>query len=378
MNRQNGFESGGNPLHPDKKIDVLIDGREFTKGRFTGIARVLLGLTESLAESAFCKKVLLAVHDSDAVPSILRVHDTVLIGEIQEPFLKSEKALSDLSRRYHLYISPYPKLPFFGVHCRAIHIVHDVLDLTHPLYKRRFKTIFDKYRLKKALHRADITWYDSSWSMGETQKHFGRCGRNPKVRHPGVHQAFQPEKRGEDIKTLEAYGLKAGYVLGLGNGMPHKNLGIILEIALHLERPLVFAGVSDQNRQYWESRYSGTHATWIRHVEEKHLPALLRGAFCLVQPSLIEGYGYPPLEAMACGRPAIVSRIPVLVETTGDFALTASPNETDDWIEALRFLEKTSHYEDSIEKGLEWTEHLRGRKAWEPCLEDIENLMKGI
>ena len=70
---------------------------------------------------------------------------------------------------------------------------------------------------------------------------------------------------------------------------------------------------------------------WIRHVEEQHLPALLRGAFCLVQPSLVEGYGYPPLEAMACGMPAIVSGIPVLMETTGNYALSAPPYDPAAW-----------------------------------------------
>jgi glycosyltransferase involved in cell wall biosynthesis len=358
-------------------IRILIDAREFTDDRFTGIARVLQGLTDSLAESAFCKHLSLAVRDPLALPSSLKVPGKVSLKELSTSFLKSEKTLSHLSRHFDLFISPYPKLPFFGVHCRAIHIIHDVLDLTHPLYRTRFKTIFDRYRLKRALYRADITWYDSSWSMAETQKHFGGCGQNPKVRHPGIQDVFQPENQNKDKSILETYGLKAGYVLALGNGMPHKNLGIILEIAHQLERPIVFAGVSEKNRQYWESRHSGIHAIWIRHVEEQQLLALLRGAFCLVQPSLVEGYGYPPLEAMACGIPAIVSRIPVLLETTGNCVLSAPPEDPSKWKDALQTLEDPSLYEDFVQKGLKWTEALRGQRAWKPYLEDIENLMKG-
>ena len=135
-------------------------------------------------------------------------------------------------------------------------------------------------------------------------------------------------------------------------------LGILLEIAPQIERPIVFAGVSEQNRQYWESRHSGIRAKWIRHVEEQHLPALLRGAFCLVQPSLIEGYGYPPLEAMACGMPAIVSHIPVLLETTGNCALSAPPDDPSAWRNALRTLENSSRYGEFVEKGLKWTQPL--------------------
>lgn len=370
-------DHGGKPLTLDEGIQILVDGREFTHGRFTGIARVLQGLTESLAESALCKHVLLAVHDTLAVPSGLKATAKVSLKEVTMSFLKSEKALSHQSRRFDLYISPYPKLPFFGVHCRAIHIVHDVLDLTHPLYKRRLKALFDRYRLRKALRRADITWYDSLWSMAETQKHFGRCGRNPRVRCPGIDTAFEPENKNEDTAVLKAYGLETGYILTLGNGLPHKNLGILLEIAPQIGRPIVFAGVSEDHQRYWESRYHGMSGKWISHVEEQHLPALLRGAFCVAQPSLVEGYGYPPLEAMACGRPAIVSRIPVLVETTGNCALSAPPNEPTAWRDALNALENTARYDEIVEKGLRWTEPLRGRRAWRPYLADIENLMKG-
>ena len=356
-------------------VKILIDAREFVRGRFTGIARVLEGLTDAISGHPFTETILLAAYSADLIPSQLRSKNRIEIKEVPKSFICAEKCLSDLSKTTHIFISPYPKLPLFGIHCHAIHIIHDVLDITHPLYKRRFKALLDRYRLKKALHRADLTWYDSSWSMKETEKHFRRHGRNPKVRYPGIDIVFQPQKQPDDHKILEGYGLKAGFILALGNGLPHKNLGILLDIAPQIERPIVFAGVSDKNRQYWQSRHAGINAIWIRYVGEHHLPALLRGAFCLVQPSLMEGYGYPPLEAMACGRPAIVSRIPVLIETTGNKALKAAPRDPKAWMVALKTLENPSVYDALVEKGLRWSEPLRGRRAWGPYLADIENLL---
>lgn len=356
---------------------ILIDAREFVQGRFTGIARVLEGLISALSVHPPTNTIFLASYSPDLIPSQLRSKNGIEIKQVPKSFFSAEKRLSDLSKTTHIFVSPYPKLTLFGIHCRAVNIIHDVLDLTHPLYRKRLKTIFHRYRLKKALGRADITWYDSAWTMAETQKHFGWCGQNPRVRHPGIQDVFQPEKQKEDNSILDTYGLKAGYVLALGNGMPHKNLGIILEIAHQLDRPIVFAGVSDKNRLYWESRHSGIRAKWIRHVEEQHLPPLLRGAFCLVQPSLIEGYGYPPLEAMACGTPAIISSIPVLVETTGNCALSAPPDDPVAWRDALRSLENPSRSDDLSQQGLKWIQPLRGRRAWQPYLADIENMMKG-
>ncbi|MFC1820576.1 glycosyltransferase, partial [Thermodesulfobacteriota bacterium] len=92
-------------------------------------------------------------------------------------------------------------------------------------------------------------------------------------------------------------------------------------------------------------------------------------------PSTAEGYGYPPLEAMACGIPAIVSNIPVLKETTGLNALTADPSRPNAWEEAIEALGKNDIYENQREKGLQWVKQLRGRKGWQKHIEDIEELL---
>jgi glycosyltransferase involved in cell wall biosynthesis len=359
-----------------RRTRILIDAREFILERFTGIARVLEGLIDALSADSPAKTIALAAYNPDFIPPQLRSQNGVEIEQLPKLFFRAEKHLSDLSKRTHIFISPYPKLPLFEIHSRAIHIIHDVLDLTHPFYRRRLKSAFDRYRLRRALLRGDLTWYDSSWSMTETQKHFGWCGRNPRVRHPGIRDIFQPGKQKDDNSILKTYILKSGYILALGNGMPHKNLGILLEIAQKIGRPIVFAGVSANHQRYWESRYRGINAKWISHVEEQHLPALLRGAFCLAQPSLVEGYGYPPLEAMACGRPAVVSSIPVLLETTGGNAMSADTQSPRAWAEALMALEDPSISQDRIAKGLKWVEPLRGRKAWEKYICDVGELIK--
>jgi glycosyltransferase involved in cell wall biosynthesis len=101
----------------------------------------------------------------------------------------------------------------------------------------------------------------------------------------------------------------------------------------------------------------------------------MRNAFCLAQPSTAEGYGYPPMESMACGVPAVVSDIPVLKETTGGKGLFAGPHEPMSWAEAFQALEKRDLRQLKIEEGLRWVEPLRGRKAWEKHIQDITALL---
>jgi len=364
-------------LHKEEaEVQILLDAREFVEARLTGIGRVLEGLVTALAATDIAHEILLATRDNPFLPLRFKHYSNIKTIELPSSFLKSEKVLSDLTRNsIDLFISPYPKLPLFGCYAKAAHIIHDILDLTHPAYKKRLKVYFDGWRLKKALSRADLTWYDSMWSQKETRKFAGIIGRRPRVRYPGIDEAFSPEKSAEDEDAMKRYGLEPGYVVVVGNGLPHKNLGVLLEAADRISRRILFVGVQDKNQVYWKSKYPNESATWISHVQDDDLPALLRAAFCLAQPSTAEGYGYPPLEAMACGVPAVVSNTPVLFETTGSIAIYADPHVPKSWVESLNALEKSEIHRAQMEKGLKWVEPLKGLKAWQGHISDIEELL---
>lgn len=357
---------------------LLVDAREFVGARLTGIGRVLEGLVGAVAESDIAEEVLLATIDVHSLSSRLKNRSKMKFIELASSFLKSEKALSDLTRNnIELFISPYPKLPLFGCHTKAAHFIHDILDLTHPAYKKRLKVHFDAWRLKKALRRADLTWYDSHWSQTETRKFAGSVGKRPRVRYPGIDDSFSLKKPDDDGAALKKYSLEPGYVIVIGNGLPHKNLGVLLETAEKVARSLVFVGVQDNNQKYWQALYPKNSATWISHVQDGDLPSILREAFCLAQPSTAEGYGYPPLEAMACGVPAVVSNIPVLLETTGCVGLYADPDDPRTWIESIGALERDELRNAQVEKGLKWVEPLKGAKGWQGHISDIQELLEG-
>jgi glycosyltransferase involved in cell wall biosynthesis len=357
---------------------IVFDGREFVTGRLTGIGRVLSGLVAALSGDSAVEEVILSVNNSDAVPESLKRIKKVTLKKLPGSFIGAENALSGITKRgAHCFISPYPKLPIFGTHCPSIHTIHDVLDLTHTAYRKDFRVYLDKFRLKKALATADLTWYDSFASRQETENLMGYSGGNPRVRHLGLEEKFSPKRSEDEDAVLDQYELHRGYILIVGNGLPHKNLGILIESSSHIKRKLAFVGVSKRNQAYWRFLCPEANAVWLNYVKDEDLPVIFRNAFCLAQPSTAEGYGYPPLEAMACGVPAVISDIPVLVETTGGHALAADPHETDAWVEVFEKLEKKAFYRAQVEKGLKWVQPFIGLQGWTGHVADVKEVIEG-
>ena len=355
-------------------VKILVDCREFHEEKRTGISRVLEGILLNISNSPVDGIIRLAVSPDTTIPASLTNQANFRIEIIASTTLGAEMALSNMTKKdCDLFISPYPKLPLFGGNCKYVNIIHDIFYITH-VNKKGIKTYLDILRLRAALKKADLTWYVSRSSMNETKRLFGWAGRNPMVRYPGIAPRFAAPEIDTGIVAKD-YGLEPDYILAVGNGKLHKNLKVILDMADVVRRSIVFIGVDKENRQQWLNGPNHHKCRWIEMVKDADLPSLIKSAFCLVQPSLTEGYGYPPLEAMACGVPVIVSDIPVLVETTGDKALRADPFTSSTWVNALEKLENKDFYKAQVEKGLQWSRSLLGKKAWQKYTFDIQHLL---
>lgn len=357
-------------------IKLLVDGREFSAGKQTGIARFLENLLFCVSSSRPDIKILLACGGNAVLPPRLISRENIFEVNLNGGHLKSERILSKMSAQgSNLFISPYPKLPLFGTYCPAINTVHDVLYITLPLYQNFLRRHFDLFRLKTAIRQADLTWFDSNASLEETRSLVERIGRRSCVRFPGIADKFGHDNTTRFDGFLKQYDLQPGYILCLGNGQPHKNLGVLLKLRDILERRLVFVGVAAEKQHYWSRSHKTEGVTWLDYVSDSDLPVIIKNAFCVVQPSLAEGFGYPPLEAMACGVPAVVSDIPVLRETTGGNALYADPLTPESWREAIASLESDQFYRSQTQRGLAWAQRYRGMQAWDKHLSDIESLL---
>ncbi|CAA9340095.1 MAG: Glycosyltransferase [uncultured Chloroflexia bacterium] len=149
---------------------------------------------------------------------------------------------------------------------------------------------------------------------------------------------FGPPGATAIARNQTTYALPERYVLYLGSNKPHKNLVALIEAWALVVRAesgaglplLVVAGREDprypEARQCVTERALDEHVRFVPDVPDEDLPALIGGALVFVFPSLHEGFGFPPLEAMAVGTPAVSSNRASLPEVIGDGGLLVDPD----------------------------------------------------
>lgn len=163
------------------------------------------------------------------------------------------------------------------------------------------------------------------------------------VQHLGVNPVYKPLRADQVDPVLAQYGLKRGYILFVGTLEPRKNIpALIAAHAVLSERhpgfpPLVIVGRRGWNDSAIHEQIAAhrSRVQWIEDAPFASLPALYNGAALHVLPSLYEGFGFPTLEAMACGVPVIAANTSSLPEVIGEVGLLFDPTDPDSLIAAL-------------------------------------------
>jgi glycosyltransferase involved in cell wall biosynthesis len=145
-----------------------------------------------------------------------------------------------------------------------------------------------------------------------------------------------------DIGCLARLRLAAGtYVVALANAQRHKNIAVLFDAFRHLGpqgRKLVLVGAAGRSAFERAGTYPPPNVIFAGKVSDAELGALYENALCLAFPSLTEGFGLPPLEAMLVGCPAIVAPCGALPEVCGDAAIYVPPHDGKAWADAVESL----------------------------------------
>ncbi|HZT48285.1 MAG TPA: glycosyltransferase family 1 protein, partial [Hyphomicrobiaceae bacterium] len=217
---------------------------------------------------------------------------------------------------------------------RQIVCLHDVNTRTHPQsYALPFRLLYRG--LHPALGRTAARVATVSQHSAAQLAALGIAGRDKIAVIPNGYEhvlAWRP--RHSEI-TRSAAGPRT--VVVLGSPAPHKNVALVLGLADRLAAAgLTVAVVGERDARVFRDAAAPAAAAgnvlWLGRLPDDELAALLRDSLCLAFPSLAEGFGIPPLEAMTLGCPVVASDRASLPEVCGDAALYASPEDADAWL----------------------------------------------
>jgi glycosyltransferase involved in cell wall biosynthesis len=202
--------------------------------------------------------------------------------------------------------------------------VHDLAPLVGPQWFRPSMRFYGHLVLRAA-RRAERVLTVSEAVRGEL---LARGVRRVEVIRPAIDPLFRPDPGPPPVD--------GPYVLMVGWADPRKDVATALAAHRRVAAPHrlvlvgaqrgVFAAVAEPH---------GPEVTVLPHVTDDELRALMTGASALLFPSRYEGFGLPPLEAAACGTPAIVSDLPVLRETAPEGTVFVRPGDVDGWAAAI-------------------------------------------
>lgn len=234
---------------------------------------------------------------------------------------------SDVTHFFNYIVPPF-------VSGKKVVTVHDMVYKAFPDTVRGRTKFMLNMGLKRSMRRADIIVTDSEFSKEEILKYFPRHKRKIRVVPCGVDlERFKPCTDSERIsKVKSSLGIEGDYFLYVGTIEPRKNLRrLIAAYAAFVKKvgenspKLVLAGGKGwlDGEIYASVRKLGLEGKilFTEYVPAGDMTPLMCGALAFVFPSLYEGFGMPPLEAMACGAPVLTTNAASLPEVVGDCAV---------------------------------------------------------
>ncbi len=256
--------------------------------------------------------------------------------------------------------------------CHRVVTVHDASFLDHPEWFGLKDRLVLHAGVRLSMRQASAILTVSRFSKERLTAHYPHAARRITSVLNGVSPPPVPPD--DPLPALDRYGIHTPYLFALGNLQPRKNIERLIQAFEHvLEKvteplTLVIGGQPHYQAEMIETMVA-THAArahirLVGYVPEADLEVLYRNAYLFVYPSLYEGFGLPPLEAMARGTPVIASRSTALPEACGQAACLVDPMQVDDIAGAIVFLiEHPEEREHLIKKGLKHASALDWKRA---------------
>lgn len=229
---------------------------------------------------------------------------------------------------------------------RSVITVHDLAFLRYPQFLTAAARRYYNGQIAAAVARADTIIAVSEATRADLLEMLRVPAEKVTVIPEAAGEQFRPVPPAEIAQLSKERGLPTGYILFVGTIEPRKNIGGLLRAYAYLRTllpdapPLVIVGgrgwLDEEIFALYEALNLQQWVIWYGPADPADLPALYSGAAVFCLPSFYEGFGLPPLEAMACGTPVVVSNRSALPEVVGEAGVLVNPDDVEEIAEALR------------------------------------------
>lgn len=322
----------------------------------SGISRYAVELARALAPYSDDLNLSLLVPFGGPVAGLEELHPTSsrLRGRLLPTYMASGPAqIARVAHKEALDIvhDPQGVAPFLvprrlGGFARVV-TIHDMAPFVHPETHTRITNLLFRHYIPHSLPFVDRVITDSEASRSDILRFYQLSPEKVNAIPCGVSEHFGPRHAEQIDAVLERLDIPAPYILTVGALQARKNLETLFEAYAVLRargwpHRLVVVG-----QKSWKSTgiFNKLDELGIREdvtltgfVADEDLPALYAGAEAFVYPSLFEGFGLPPLEAMACGTQVVASNSSSLPEVVGDAGLLVDPFDVQGYADAIERL----------------------------------------
>ena len=246
----------------------------------------------------------------------------------------------DTPRGATLFWAPNYNVPALLPHLPLVVTIHDVNHVAlAELMGSALRRAYARWMMRRTLRVAQRVLFDTEFTRREAERLFGAAAARGSVVHLAVSEDWKSARDASPRRPMPE-----PYFVYVGNVKPHKNVPLLLRafgrLADSLPHRLVLIGRRDGLRAdpavARELERLGERALYLGEVNRRTVQQYVVHAEALVTASLYEGFGLPPLEAMAAGCPCVVSRAGSLPEVCGDAALYCDPRDEASVAEMMR------------------------------------------
>ncbi len=370
-------------------MKIGIDGRVLEKP-MTGIGRYLLNILNELPKHDSSNQYFIFLnknqfHLNHSFYRYITTNKPLLNSKLLTPFWIN-RIIPSLIKKYgiEIFIGPNILVPSKKINgCKFISIVHDIMPLTHRQFFPFFYRNFLKRYLPASIESSDLVITISNASKKEIIDYFKIPESKIKVVYNTISPRFRmlSESEIEIMNSKSSLNLPEKYLLYVGVIEKRKNVEMIINIAEKLKSidenlKIVLAGRFGYGSDEFKNEIQKLSDVILMYnkVNDDDLLLLYNLAHAFLFPSFVEGFGIPPLEAMACGKPVIASNCDALKETIGESGLLCEPNDLNCFLEKIKILlEDSSVYEKYVSKSLEHYKRFSKESTVKDFLEIIEN-----